>query len=1483
MTLPSRRSNSENGLFWHALKAFAHGFYVNWNSEGGSHGQTSRVLYENGWRGLSILPAQVQTDDLAQVRPLDCVITAPDSGYPDLVGLVQGMGVTQVHLVILNLGSGQEPAVSLALKLTPWLIIMQARDDASGGILTDAGFSLVLHEGSTCLYVAAAHHEQLASHLLQSSHDLSNQIHSAETVLAIAKVREMGSQQRMLDAIRAAGMARADVNTMAQEARWLRELADRARAAESNVRAEAAWLRGLLDEAQDMKSRLQAEAGWLREQLADSNRNVDELRRTITELSGRTAIAEAEIQHRFTARVWRRLRQIKGSNALVAPQQELELPLQLGMKTPDESTPEEPATADRVQAVGPVDIPVLQPSSPNINQPPANETRARLRGPISVVHQFHAGSAPGDAITNGMLLTRDILRAQGFHSNIYVKQRAVGLEAQNILMFDELPRHDGYVLLLHHSMGYTEFDEVIALPATKVLVYHNITPPGFLTAIPRIERMARIGREQLAFSRNQVVAALADSDYNAMELRSLRFPIVRTCTLLFDLKEVVTRATKERISEGIFTVLFVGRVTQSKGQDALIGAFAAFRTLFTQPCRLVLVGALDVDEYRFLGQLETQIQTEGLVGYVHLTGLVSDEELHNWYRQADLYVSLSQHEGFGVPLVEAISHGIPVLAWPSGAVAETLGDAGALLASCKPESVAERMLDVARNGQSASHQKLGLYRFEPRRHVPVLMEALAAAGASAPPDKTALTGLTNTLHVAIAGHVGKSYSLASVNRRMAGLLNQRRPETVRMIPVEGAPTEDLSEVPESKRELIRSLANRKPPEGVPELILSQHYPIYVPPEIAALKAALFFWEESLIPAETVAALCAGFDAVFAPSQFVARVLVDSGVNLPVLNIGHAPDLEGLDSLEAIPKNGPFTFLHISSAFPRKGVDILLAAWRQAFTHDDPVKLVLKTFPNPHNDVAEQLTRLPPGSAPVELVNKDIADDEVVALLAQADAMVLPTRGEGYGLTAAEAMASGIPLITTSYGGHMDFCLTGTARLLARRLTPSGSHLAVPHSLWAEPDLDDLVAALRETFSAGRGGLAMQRKAARAAITHAADPEAWAARLTTASASLILASQPRDARIAWISTWDVGCGIAEYSRALLSAMPSSGITILADERTQLATNVHIAWRLGDPNNVERLLHAVGRIDADVVMIQHQPGLLTWDVLAQLLQALVTQNRVVVVTLHNTRHLLECSPRILKPVIEALNSIARVVVHTLADIRGLDSIGLSNPATLLPHAAIYGEPATLRALPEDSEPVIGCTGFFLPGKGIGTLILAVAELRRCWPRIRLKLVNAEYDHSDSAAEISKCRMLAEEAGLPVEWHTSFLPLAEIGLVLSNCDLIVLPYENSNESSSAALRTALGTGIPVAVTPLPLFDEALQSVARFDGIDAVSVAEGISRLLVNKAERSRLQTTAQDWVASRKVSDISQRLFGMMQGLAAQSQVGQPLNGGQWSDPI
>ncbi len=1527
MTFVSYAQNFEDVLLWRALRGIERGFYIDAGAAHPDIDSVTRAFYDRGWSGINVEP----TDDYylllsaARQRDINVQIVLGDrQGTAELLvvdgtglstldadavsGLAQaGMAVRprlcametlaelcrrhaprDIHFLKIDV-EGAEHAVLAGADFVgyrPWIVVVEAtapmstRETHTGWepILLQADYRFVWFDGLNRFYVAAEHAAALAPHFLTPPNVFDNFIRVADSEftrrIGDAVAEAMAARNR---AVMAETLASSAADRAATAEKQAATLADRAAEAKATVEAQAAAVRSAavnaaaaIQEAENLAEQRTQEAADVREAVAKERRLMQQALADARDwVQGAEARVRAGVDQRDEAIAWLDAVLSSTSWRVTAPLRRLRSRIDT-MRPRFPNLPDLPAAPETLPAA--TDWPTAIAPKPGA-MPPAPHLRT--------IHQFHSGSAVGDAITNAMLLTRTILRGLGYRSDIFVEHRDPELAAE-LRLFDELPEHDRYVLIVRHSMGFDGFARIAALRAPKVLLYHNITPPEMLAGNPTLQHYARIGRAQLAQWRALVSASLADSEYNALELRTLGFDSVRPCTMLFDVDHLLRRAAMApaRPRDRPFTVLFVGRVCAAKGQRELVDAYAAFQARFAQSSRLVIVGRHDGDESPYVQQIR-QHATIGCVSEtVVLTGLVSDDALHAHYAAADVFLCLSRHEGFCVPIVEAMAYGLPVLARPAGAIPYTLGDTGGLLSSGTPDAVAARLLDLARDpslrDRLRARQHSVLERFRTERQLPALLQALSHAGAAPPADLASQELLAANTHFAVAGHVNGSYSLAAINRMLALRLADLYPGRVRLLPIEGEPTTSVANVPPSMRDGIRNLVDRPMPGTGPEVFISQHYPVYVPARRGDLTVALFFWEESVIPPATVAQLNESFDAIFAPTDFVAKALIDSGVAIPVRIVGFEPRTEAYRRLAGPPRpprdDPRFTFLHVSSCFPRKGVDILLRAYARAFRQGDAVRLIIKGFPNPHNDAAAQLARLrarDPDTAEIELIDRDMDETELLALYGDADAMVLPTRGEGFNLPAAEALAAGVPVIVTSYGGHMDFCRTGAARLIDFAFADSRSHLASAHSVWVEPDEDDLVAALREVHAASGAS-------SRPAPTPVPEMQS----LSEVAADLLLAPPRQPVDIAWISSWDVRCGIAEYSRHMLDAMPESprvgAITVLCDDRTPPAQHpekrhpARPCWRLGLQGGARELAHKIAVQDPHVVVIQHQPGLIGWAALADLLACPALQERLVVVTLHTTLRILDAPASEQGAVLLELARVARVVVHTIDDLNRLKALGLVENVTLIPQGVPLGHAATAvpRALSHDSAPLIGCYGFFLPDKGIPQLIGALARLRATYPGARLRLVNADYGTPDSRAEIAACRSAAEAAGIAgaVEWHTDFLPHEESRALLADCDVVVLPYQASKEASSAALRSVLGAGVPVLVTPLPLFNEAGAAVRRATASDGAALAKGLADLLASPTARAELQQAADAWMRQRAWPVIARRMQGMLLGLAA-----------------
>jgi len=211
-----------------------------------------------------------------------------------------------------------------------------------------------------------------------------------------------------------------------------------------------------------------------------------------------------------------------------------------------------------------------------------------------------------------------------------------------------------------------------------------------MTKSPLLAARLATGREEVRRLAPLCRGAIVCSEFSATELRGYGYREVQVVPPVFlddRYREPPTPTLLSRYQDGRPNWLFVGRLAPNKGQDALITAFQAYKRL-SPSARLFLVGAEEGSK-TYRRWLENQIALLGLQEDVHLVGRVSQADLNAYYRLASCFVSMSEHEGFGVPLVESFYFDVPVIAYDAAAVSETLGGTGILLKERNPFLVAE--------------------------------------------------------------------------------------------------------------------------------------------------------------------------------------------------------------------------------------------------------------------------------------------------------------------------------------------------------------------------------------------------------------------------------------------------------------------------------------------------------------------------------------------------------------------------------------------------------------------------------------------------------------------------------------------------------------------------------------------------------------------------------------------------------------------------
>ena len=304
--------------------------------------------------------------------------------------------------------------------------------------------------------------------------------------------------------------------------------------------------------------------------------------------------------------------------------------------------------------------------------------------------------ATGDATSNHTRLIQELLEERGIEVRIVVERKTRSGSAA--IPIDKW-RADGQVSILQHSIGSEVAQQVIRRKTPVVLNYHNITPSSFFDVWqPELAKSVARGRMQLGQLAALTVRGIADSEFNAQELRELGIEDVVVSPVLWQISSSAVQAglSSDMASEDGGTVLFVGRLAPNKCQHDLIAAFAVL-SRFRPQARLVLVG--DASPPQYLQSLKSLARELGIYDQVVFTGKVSDKSLLQWYRKSDVFACASEHEGFGVPLVEAMAHGLPVVAYDAAAVAETVGNSGIVLRDKRPLTMAMALHRVLGDGQ----------------------------------------------------------------------------------------------------------------------------------------------------------------------------------------------------------------------------------------------------------------------------------------------------------------------------------------------------------------------------------------------------------------------------------------------------------------------------------------------------------------------------------------------------------------------------------------------------------------------------------------------------------------------------------------------------------------------------------------------------------------------------------------------------------------
>ena len=316
-----------------------------------------------------------------------------------------------------------------------------------------------------------------------------------------------------------------------------------------------------------------------------------------------------------------------------------------------------------------------------------------------IVNQWVPAAHRGDAIGDSARRVRALLREQGHESELFALTVDDDLRG-DVLPFADPAARRGDVTIFHYALPSPMTAAFAALAGGRVLQYHNITPAHFFAPYDaNMFRLATLGRRELARLVGHVDLALGDSDYNRQELHALGFAPTGVMPIAVDtarITEAPRRPALERLlNDGLTNFLFVGRIAPNKKVDDIVRLAEVYKRYVDIFYRFIFVGRDDAVPAYGAAVRALIRQYEMLPDRFWFTGPVPDADLAAFYRTAAVYVSLSEHEGFCVPLVEAMAAGVPVLAYAAGAVPETLGGAGVLFSPKDLEVAAEWLATLA--------------------------------------------------------------------------------------------------------------------------------------------------------------------------------------------------------------------------------------------------------------------------------------------------------------------------------------------------------------------------------------------------------------------------------------------------------------------------------------------------------------------------------------------------------------------------------------------------------------------------------------------------------------------------------------------------------------------------------------------------------------------------------------------------------------------
>ena len=727
----------------------------------------------------------------------------------------------------------------------------------------------------------------------------------------------------------------------------------------------------------------------------------------------------------------------------------------------------------------------------------------------------------------------------------------------------------------------------------------------------------------------------------------------------------------------------------------------------------------------------------------------------------------------------------------------------------------------------------------------------------------------NFSELTVIGSISGHYSLAAINRNIVFRLLGKVKNVFVICYHENYfdKIEDIA-ITKDEYETLRSIVpdkNAHPKRSDDKVAIYHHYPLIEDVrEGYGFEIAVFFWEESRIPQRTIEILNSKYKGILVSTFFIKKILIDNGCYTPVkvadIPLKMPPEPSVLQ--ENSEQKREIKLFHISSCLPRKGADVLLRAFNEACKKAKfELSLTIKSFPNPHNSVTEQIELLVDKKYRSKIrviLNEDLTALDVANLYEQCDIVVLPTRGEGLNMPAIEGVHYEKPVISTDYSGQCEF-LDDSCEFIGYKFALAVTHFNLNYSFWAEPSVKDLGEKIIKVSEQILQNRAPDIKP----LKHKVDEMMFGKKnalnfISSISHLKSFKNEPSELKIAYFSTYNAVCGIAEYSKYLADELARAGadLQIYTWSEQKRTKEPNLAQENGvKVHEIERekLLSGL-ETDANIIWLQHHFTFFEIDEkLKSDVAALKSQGKICFITLHATKQILNYPRQTQQNWHDTLYEFDRVFVHSIDDLNTLRLLGLADNVTLVPHGTQNLAPEQNKRKETDGKFKVGFFGLLFAHKNLPVLLQAFAKFSQ---NTDAKLIIiSPVANADSEAELQRCRKLCEKLNLDekVEWNTEFLPIEEVNKKLSDCDVIVLPYGQTDEGASGAARIALSACKNVIVTPSRIFSEMKNVTIKTDGFNDWHILEQLEKVKNSEID-AKIYDERAKWLSENSWSSIA-----------------------------